>query len=97
MLKVATTLLLAGTVAHALPVLEPGVYIQNGGTNLQVSYCSAPTVVDWNNDGRKDLVVGQFTSGNVWRFLNVGTDANPVFNGGSLIQCAGTNIATTYG
>ena len=97
MLKVASTVLLAGTVAYALPVLEPGVYIQNGSSPLQADIYTAPTAVDWNNDGKKDLVVGQFTSGYVWAFLNTGADANPVFNGGSLILSSGSPITTSYG
>jgi hypothetical protein len=97
MWKAACTLLLASAVANALPVLDAGVYIKNGSSDLQVSYYSAPTVVDWNNDGKKDLVVGQFTSGNVVLFLNVGTDDNPVFNGSTLIQSGGTPITTSCG
>ena len=97
MLKTASMLLLASTVAHALPVLNPGVNIQNNGSDLLVSLYSAPTVVDWNNDGKKDLVVGQFYYGNVFVFLNVGTDASPVFNGGTAIQSGGVDITTSYG
>jgi hypothetical protein len=97
MLKVASILLLASTIAHALPALDAGVFIKNGSSDLQVSYYSAPTVVDWNNDGKKDLVVGQFYYGNVVVFLNVGTDANPVFNGGAAIQSGGVDITTSYG
>jgi len=33
--------------------------------------------VDWNNDGKKDLVAGD-SSGQVWLFLNGGTDKAPV-------------------
>jgi hypothetical protein len=40
----------------------------------------APCVVDWNADGKKDLVVG-CGPGNVYVFLNVGTDDKPEFDG----------------
>jgi hypothetical protein len=57
------------------------------------SPCSAPRVVDWNADGRKDLLIGvwggpkQLCKGTginpgVYVFLNVGTDAAPVFDYG---------------
>ena len=38
--------------------------------------------MDWNNDGKKDLLLGkwQSTAGQVRLYLNVGTDAAPVFD-----------------
>ena len=69
----------------------------DGSSFLEVTYCSTPTVADWNNDGAKDLIVGQFTSGYIWLFLNQGTNLNPVFNGGSKIESGGTPITTSYG
>jgi hypothetical protein len=43
--------------------------------------CATPRIVDWNNDGRKDLIVGSWGACNngLMVFLNVGTDAAPVF------------------
>jgi hypothetical protein len=79
------------------PDLDPGVYIYDGGSPLQVAVMSAPTVIDWNNDGKKDLLVGQFTSGNIVLFLNQGTDANPVFSGSTLVESSGVPISTSYG
>ncbi len=38
-----------------------------------------PTVVDWNGDGKKDLIVGQFSNGAIRLYLNEGTDAEPKF------------------
>jgi len=85
------------TVNAALPELERGVYLTNGAAPLQVETMSLPAVADWNNDGKKDLLVGQFTLGKIWVFLNRGTDASPVFNGGTLVQSGGTAISTSYG
>ena len=46
--------------------------------------CTAPRVVDWNNDGKKDLLLGQwsgpFFNQPMYVCLNSGTDANPVFS-----------------
>lgn len=80
----------------AVTDLTEGVYIQNEGVPLSVDRHSAPTVVDWNNDGRKDLLVGEF-SGHIWLFLNVGTDAAPVFSGGSMVTADGVPIRISYG
>jgi len=84
-------------VLGGMPELEPGVYLTNGSSRLSVAYTPAPTVLDWNNDGKKDLLVGQFTEGNVWLFLNQGTDQQPVFNGGVLLQDGPAPICTSYG
>ena len=54
-------------------VLQRGVVILDGDKPL--SKGSAPEVTDWNNDGKKDLLVGNFYSkdrkpgGNMWLFL----------------------------
>lgn len=88
----------AGAVAKAaIPELEEGVYLKTNNAPLGVGSHSAPSVIDWNSDGRKDLLVGQFTLGYVWLFLNQGTDAQPVFGAGQRVNCAGTPITTSYG
>lgn len=71
--------------------------IKDGGIDLKVDGVPVPTVVDWNNDGKKDLVVGQFIQGHIRLYLNQGSDLNPVFNGFSYIQSNGAPITTTYG
>jgi len=80
---------------------EPTLFNQgkllDGATSLMVAKDGNPFVVDWNNDGAKDLLVGQFTNGNIWLYLNLGTDFMPVFNGGAKVESNGTPITTTYG
>ena len=73
--------------------LLPGVYIQNGPSDLKSPRWSVPIVHDWNNDGLKDLLVGHnhididnINHGFVSFYKNTGTDANPLFNGSVLIQ-----------
>ena len=44
-----------------------------------------PRVVYWDADGRKDLLVGR-SDGLVMIFLNIGTDADPHFDGGAPLQ-----------
>lgn len=39
---------------------------------------SDPCIVDWNDDGNKDLLVGQ-GSGEVFKFMNRGTNQQPLF------------------
>jgi hypothetical protein len=96
---VTLALLVLCGVTHAAdaPDLSAGVFVQDGSGPLGVIGYSTPTVVDWDNDGRKDLVVGQYDFGYITLYLNQGTDINPVFSGGILIESQGSPITTTYG
>lgn len=80
-----------------MPALEPDVKIKDGAVDLKVNLYSSPTWADWNNDGAKDLVVGQIMYGYVWLYLNQGTNLNPVFNGGTQLQSGGAPITVTWG
>jgi hypothetical protein len=87
----------AGAVCAAIPELEDGVYIQSAGVPLAVRQYTTPSVVDWNNDGKKDLLVGQYNNGYIWVYMNRGTDAQPTFAGGQQLTVRGQVITTSYG
>lgn len=93
------TVLAATGATHAAPslALQKGTYVNDGASSLSVDFDATPTVVDWNNDGRKDLVAGQYTSGHIRLYLNQGTDTAPLFSGYSLIESDGSPITTSYG
>jgi hypothetical protein len=75
-----------------------GTRIQANGINMRVdTYASVPCVVDWDEDGKKDLLVGCFFNGNVHLFLNSGSNGNPVFTLGTMLQANGTVISVAYG
>jgi len=63
-------------------------YAQSNGFNLTcpASGCLGcfPRVVYWDQDARKDMLVGQ-ADGTVKIFLNIGTDESPVFDGGTIL------------
>ena len=64
------------------------------------SYCYdrvKPDVADWNNDGKRDLLVGMFSGGKVMLFLNTGTDTAPQFESGELLTAGGEEIHVGYG
>jgi len=67
------------------------------GTIIDVGYYAAPCVVDWDGDGLKDLVLGQFTSGNIRFYRNEGTNAAPVFNSYELLYADGIPITLPSG
>lgn len=62
------------------------LYFDNGvSLGLSVMPGAVPFVADWNNDGRKDLIVGQ-ADGSVKLFINVGLEESPAFAGGVDLQ-----------
>ncbi len=65
--------------------------IKANGVNIDVGLNSNPDVVDWNQDARKDLVIGSESLG-VRLYLNQGTDANPSFTTYTTIQSGGSQI-----
>ncbi len=90
--------LIASTAFAGTPVLQAGSSIYAGSAPLAVELgYSMPFVVDWNNDGKKDLLVGQKSGGKVRLYLNEGTDANPSFNGFSYLQAGGSDISLPGG
>ncbi len=50
---------------------------------------AAPLVVDFDGDGKNDLLVGQFGDGILWIYKNVGTNAQPKYAAGVKFQAGG--------
>lgn len=69
--------------ANDKPTFDGGGYIQG----IKVDGNAAPCIYDWNDDNKKDLIVGD-AKGNIWVYLNGGTDGNPLFGNG--YQVVGT-------
>jgi len=93
LLPLAATL---ARVASAQPVqLRPGQPLYAGGAPLAPGSYAIPCVADWNGDGRKDLIVGYQTAGELALFLNTGSDATPVFTSFVNLQAGGADIVHT--
>ena len=56
-----------------------------------------PAVVDWNSDGKKDLIIGQFKEGKIQLFLNYGSDSAPLFKDSQYLQAGGEEISLPAG
>jgi hypothetical protein len=71
------------------PHFDGGTFLQVGPpeskSDIQVGGRATPTSVDWNNDGRKDLLVGAI-AGKLYLFLNEGTNTAPDFRTGQFVQ-----------
>lgn len=78
------------------PVLSSPVFIADGAGNIKVNGDAYPAVVDYDQDGRKDLVVGN-AGGPVSLYVNAGTDDSPVFTGSAGISVDGTDLMSSDG
>lgn len=80
----------------ALLNLEPEELVQADGVDIAVPGYSVPSYVDWNNDGMKDLVIGQGSGSNppgkVRVYLNAGTASNPQFSNYFYAQSNGADL-----
>ncbi len=63
----------SGTV----PAYDEGHYLSCGSREIDLGEDACPVVVDWDGDGRKDLLCGS-ASGQVLLYRNRGEDSNPV-------------------
>src|SRR4051794_9371596 len=63
--------------------LLPPVRLQAAGKPIDTDVGhAAPFVADFDGDGVKDLLVGQFGDGVLWVYRNLGTDAKPRYAAG---------------
>jgi len=88
------------------PEFEPKFYLYAGDSlivpgslsGVDTNYTSVPCIVDWNEDGKKDMLVGSFYNGNVYLYINTGEDDSPVFETETKLQDSDSlDIAVEYG
>lgn len=81
-LAVLVTTVMAGSALGTLD-LGPEQIVQADGADIFVNSYSVPSFADWNNDGLRDLIVGDGGGiqpmGRVRVYLNSGTTSEPVF------------------
>jgi hypothetical protein len=87
----------AALAAAAPPVFGAPSMLTANGVTIDVGYYGAPCVTDWDGDGLKDLVLGQFDQGKIRIYLNSGTNSSPVFTSFSFMQSGGVDITLPYG
>ena len=70
--------LLCAGAAPGQDTLEAPEALQAGGKTIDVEIGhAAPFVCDWNGDGKRDLLVGQFGGGKLAIHENTGSAAEP--------------------
>ena len=94
---ITAALLLVSLGLAEIPRFAPGELVNDGGTPIDVSYYGAPMMFDWNLDGKKDMIVGQFTSGYIRYYENVGEDSAPSFSGFQYMEASGVQITLPSG
>jgi len=72
------------------------IYDGNRPINVTKGY-AAPFVCDFNSDGLKDLLVGQFGEGKLRFYPNRGTNTRPEFRGFEYVKAEGEDITVPYG
>lgn len=82
-------LLAATTMSPAGELAEPFL-VKAGGKPISVDVGhAAPILVDFDGDGRNDLLVGQFGEGRLRIYKNVGTNQKPTFDKFTWFQAGG--------
>lgn len=90
-------LLAIGFLFAQTPVFRPAEYVYANSTPIDVEYYGSPFFYDWDGDGVRDLLTGQFHYGRVRFYKNVGTNEAPQFNTYEFLQADGSYIQVTYG
>ena len=99
-IKLSALLTLLAVVAFAeTPVFDAPVAIEANGVPINVGYGgnASPFLVDWNGDGKQDLLLGQFDGGKVRFYENIGEDTAPVFGDSVFLQADGADISVSSG
>ncbi len=98
--------LVSAMLAFAAPMwaadpsdLLPPVAIEAGGQRLDVERIghSAPFVGDFDGDGVRDLLVGQFHDGRLRIYRNSGTNAKPKFDSYTWFKAGGAIASVPVG
>lgn len=77
--------------------LRPPEFLKISGAVLDVGDYAIPYVVDWNGDGRKDLIVGHRPNDKIALFLNQGSAETPALVYAGELQAAGFDIVIPGG
>jgi len=74
------------------PVFDAGTFVQANSSDISVGARATSIPGDWNNDGKKDLIVGAI-DGKIHLYVNSGTDTSPVFQTGILAKSGTTDLS----
>ncbi len=95
----ALLVLLAVPALAQTPVFDAPVAIEANGVPINVGTGgnASPFLVDWNGDGKQDLLLGQYLYGKVRFYANIGSNFAPEFGDFEYLQADGSDISVSYG
>lgn len=93
----ALSILIPVLATADIPSFLPAELLECDGVRLDVGSYAAPLAVDWDGDGRKDLICGQYDQGRIRFYPNVGTDDAPVFMAWNYLMAGAVPISVPYG
>jgi len=90
---------LAAVATATTPVFDAPVAIEACGVPINVGNGgnASPFIVDWNGDGKQDLLHGQFNGGKVRFYDNIGENFAPEFGYFQYLQADGSDISLSSG
>jgi len=98
MLRILLAVLVLAVCVPAQTELEKPFKVMAGGKAIDVPVGhAAPFFVDFDGDGLKDLLVGQFGEGRLRIYKNVGKRGAPAFETFVLFKAAGDVVTVPYG
>lgn len=78
--------------------LAPPFRVEAGGQSIDVEVGhAAPLMVDFDGDGLRDLLVGQFGGGKLRLYRNTGTASAPQFGAFAWFQAGGSDAQVPFG
>lgn len=88
---------MAESTGGGMPITQYANFapIQTNGVDVSFASWRIPRLMDWDQDGDLDLLVG--VSGAIWRWTNTGTASSPAFTTRTQVQANGANITAGTG
>lgn len=89
--------LMLGLMAPSTGLAEPFL-AKAGGKPIKLNVGhSAPILADYDGDGKKDLLVGEFGGGGIRIYTNVGTSQEPKFDKFTMFEAGGKTVSVDFG